>query len=110
MTAAAQHNYRSKVEELSASTDGVGVSHEHDIDMHRPGRLERLFAILSCRSRCSIGNSVHFHADHVEDVRISIMYCHCNDMISSISPHTGMTSLLIYVHIKHPECTRYDQT
>ena len=68
MTAAAQHNDRSKVEELSTSTDGV--SHRHDIDMHRPGRLEKLFSMLSCRSRCSIGNSVHFHADHVEDVRM----------------------------------------
>ena len=64
-----QHN-RSKVEESISSTDGVDDLHRHDIAMHRPGRLERLFAILSCRSRCSIGNSVHFHADHVEDVRI----------------------------------------
>jgi len=71
-----KYNNRSKVEELSTSTDD---SHKHNIAMHRPGRLERLFAILSCRSRCSIGNSVHFHADHVEDVSVSM--CHCNDIL-----------------------------
>ena len=60
---------QAREEEVSMS-----VSHRHDIDMHRPGRLERLFAVLSCRSRCSIGNSVHFHADHVEDVSVSIMF------------------------------------
>ena len=65
--AVALHN--NTEEELSTSTDGVNP-HKHDIAMHRPGRLERLFAILSCRSRCSIGNSVHFHADHVEDVSV----------------------------------------
>jgi len=60
---------QAREEELSTSTDVD--SHRHDIAMHRrPGRLERLFAILSCRSRCSIGNSVHFHADHVEDVSV----------------------------------------
>jgi len=61
---------QAREEELSTSTDGV----RHNIAMHRPGRLERLISMLSCRSRCSIGNSVHFHADHVEDVSVSIMY------------------------------------
>ena len=52
---------------VAAQENGDGVSHKHDIAIQH-SRLERLFAILSCRSRCSIGNSVHFHADHVEDV------------------------------------------
>jgi len=72
---------QAREEELSMSTDG-GVD-KHDT-MHRPGRLERLFAILSCRSRCSIGNSVHFHADHVEDVSVSIVFL-CNDISPILS-------------------------
>ena len=99
---------QAREEELSPSTDGHEVLHKHDIAMqHRPGRLEKLLSMLSCRSRCSIGNSVHFHADHVEDVSVYIMYCLA--MISpQSSPHTEYGSLLYTQNT--PECSRYDQT
>ena len=89
---AAQHNNIVAARESISRTDGVGVS------MHRPGRLERLFAILSCRSRCSIGNSVHFHADHVEDVSVLLLLCIVIAMIDNLSsPHTKYL-LLFYIH------------
>ena len=90
---------QAREEELSTSTDGV--DHRHDIAM-RPGRLERLISMLSCRSRCSIGNSVHFHADHVEDVSVSI--CIVIAMIPQSSPHTEPAHKIlqsVHVMIKH---------
>ena len=45
-----------------------------DIEIHHNiGRLSKLMSMLSCCKRSAIGNSVHFHADHVDDV--SIVYC-----------------------------------
>ena len=51
-----------------------------DIEIHHNiGRLSKLMSMLSCCKRSAIGNSVHFHADHVEDVSIVyfMLLCVC---------------------------------
>lgn len=37
------------------------------VEVHCRGRLASLLSMMSCRSKSSISNSIHFHAQHVED-------------------------------------------